>query len=183
MTTRKYVSEFGLLSVAGYRFLLQQDRLDQIAEMEIRPHIYFIARRPRIMLDEASVRFTGAEVSGVFLIQRGLEVERHPFVAKNILGTEDLTIQCPYPHTEFAIRDRSGTVISSGKVALLMADIHPKFWQFLNLEVLYIGQAYGAEGERGAHVRLASHSTLQNIYAEAIRKSSDHEIWLVLLHL
>lgn len=180
MSARKYISEFGLLSVAGYRFLLQQDHLDDIAKTGVKPHIYFIGRRPRIMLDEASIRFSPEAVTGIFLVQRGLEVERHPFVAKNQFGTAEVMLQCPYPHTEFFIRDRAGTVISTGKVALLMAEIHPKFWPLLNLEVLYIGQAYGATGERTADVRLANHSTLQGIYAEAIRRSPDQEIWLVL---
>jgi hypothetical protein len=174
------MSEFGLVSVAGYRFLMQQDHLASVAETGIKPHIYFIGRRPRIMLDERSVRISLEEFCGEFLIQRGLDVERHPFVAKNLLGTADVTFQCPYPHSEYFIRDPSGAVISNGKVALLMAAMNPRFWNLLNLEVLYIGQAYGAEGERAADGRLTSHSTLQGIYAEAIRKSPDQEIWLLL---
>ncbi len=30
MTTRKYISEFGLHTYAGYRLLLQQDHLDRV---------------------------------------------------------------------------------------------------------------------------------------------------------
>jgi len=180
MTTRKYISEFGLVSVAGYRRLLQQEHLDRVADAGIQPHIYFIGRRPRIMLEAESVKFGSEEVTGVFLIQRGMRTERFPFVGRNFLGTTDVKLECPYPHTEYAIRDSNGVVISNGKVALLMATISSKFWPHLDLEVLYIGQAYGAEGERTAGIRLASHSTLQHIYAEAIRKSPDHEIWLLL---
>jgi hypothetical protein len=50
----------------------------------------------------------------------------------------------------------------------------------LDLEVLYIGQAYGSDGSRTAVDRLQNHSTLQGIYAEAIRNSPDQEVWMVL---
>jgi hypothetical protein len=53
----------------------------------------------------------------------------------------------------------------------------------LDLEVLYVGQAYGEAGTRSARDRLRSHQTLQGIYAEAIDRAPDQEIWLLLLAL
>jgi hypothetical protein len=53
----------------------------------------------------------------------------------------------------------------------------------LDLEVLYVGQAYGESGARSARDRLASHETLQGIYAEAIASAPDQEVWLLLLGL
>ena len=50
----------------------------------------------------------------------------------------------------------------------------------LSLEVLYVGQAYGSNGERTAPDRLRSHSTLQAIYSRVISRSPDQEIWLSL---
>ena len=41
----------------------------------------------------------------------------------------------------------------------------------LDLEVLYVGQAYGPDGRRSASERLAKHETLQAIYGEAVRRS------------
>ncbi len=48
------------------------------------------------------------------------------------------------------------------------------------MEVLYVGQAYGKDGSRNASDRLQCHTTLQGIYAEAIRKSPDQDIWLIV---
>jgi streptogramin lyase len=49
-----------------------------------------------------------------------------------------------------------------------------------DLEVLYVGQAFGSVGERTAAERLKTHSTLQGIYYEASRLTPDQEVWLVL---
>lgn len=180
VTTRKYISEFGLVSTAAYRLLLQQDALSQVPDLGFKPHIYFVGKRPRILLKDGALTFTDGSVSGVFLIQRGPTVEEIPFVTRNELGTTEVSVECSYPYTEFAIRDKQGVVISNGKVALMMALANYEFWDKLDLEVLYIGQAFGEAGERTADIRLASHSTLQQIYSEAIRKSPDYEIWLLL---
>jgi hypothetical protein len=55
MSTRKYMSEFGLNMCTGYRLLLQQDQLDKVDDLGFEPHIYIIGRRPRITIDPASV--------------------------------------------------------------------------------------------------------------------------------
>ena len=47
-------------------------------------------------------------------------------------------------------------------------------------EVLYIGQAFG-DGSRKALDRLADHSTLQSVLADAIHEAPDQEILLLLL--
>lgn len=48
------------------------------------------------------------------------------------------------------------------------------------MEVLYIGQAFGEDGNRTAIDRLGSHSTLQKIYSEAMQRNPDSEIWILL---
>ena len=85
-----------------------------------------------------------------------------------------------YPYTEYAIQNEYGEVIANGKVALLIANFSREYWQYMDLEVLYIGQSFGSDGDRTASERLKNHSTLQGIYAEAIRESPDQDIWLIL---
>lgn len=180
MNTRKYISEFGLNMCTGYRLLLQQDQLHKVAELEFDPHIYIIGRRPRITIDPTSVKITDDRVSGRFLKQVKSEFISIPFDVQNYLGTSDVTFQSEYPFTEFAFVDKAGEILSCGKCALQLAACGYEYWNHLDLEVLYIGQSYGKDGARNAADRLANHSTLQGIYAEAIRNAPDQDVWMVL---
>lgn len=180
MVQRKYISEFGLNMVNGYRLLLQQEHLNQVDQTGIEPHIYIVARRPRITLDPKSVKFTDDKVTGFFQKQIKEKLIPIPFETQNFLGTSNVSLRCEYPYTEYSIFDENNVVISNGKCALLLATLSPEFWQHLDLEVLYVGQSYGKDGKRTASERLQSHSTLQDIYAEAIKNSPDQDIWLIL---
>lgn len=181
MTTRKYISEFGLHTYAGYRLLLQQDHLDSVNDAPFEPHIYFICRRPRIGIDAASLMFNAETVSGRFFIQRRHKRKFVKFVTANRLGTVDVRIECDYPYGQFRFLDRAGTPILNGKTSLLVAQMGWQYWKYLDLEVLYVGQAYGVTGARTAADRLRQHSTLQQIYSEALDRSPDHEVWLLLI--
>jgi hypothetical protein len=97
-----------------------------------------------------------------------------------MLGTSDVTFQSEYPFTEYAFINKAGEWIARGKCALQLAMLGPQYWQHLDLEVLYVGQAYGRDGKRTATERLKSHATLQGIYAEAIKNSPDQEVWMIL---
>ena len=109
--SRKYISEFGL-NTLGHSVLLQQDgldKLDQIGLPEDMPlHIYMIARSPRITLDPASIQIDDQTVRGRFNIQRQNTLEPHGFILGNELGTADVRIDCPYPHTEYTIHYTNG---------------------------------------------------------------------------
>ena len=166
--------------MAAWRVLVQQDRLDDAARIDFDPHLYFITRRPRIILDPASVEFTKDKVRGRFKIQRKESYEDIVFETNNYMRTDKIKAICDYPQTEYKFIDETGKIISEGKTALLLANTGSQYWKYLDLEVLYIGQAYGGDGQRTAIDRLKSHSTLQNIYAEAIRLSPDQDIWLFL---
>lgn len=183
MAIRKYLTEFGLNMLGTYNVLLQQDQLDRLEpggfDSTHPCHIYMVARRPRITLDPASIKFEEETFNGIFNIQRGNSLESHEFNFPNGFGTSKLRIECPYPHTEFSIYDDHDNKVSSGKTAFLIT-LFGDFWKLLSLEVLYVGQSYGIEGARTAPGRLKNHSTLQGIYAEAIRRSPDQEIWLLL---
>ena len=183
MTIRKYFTEFGLNMVSTFSALLQQEHLDKFESAGFDStspcHIYMVTRRPRVLLEPTTVVFEDDWVSGTFSVQKGMRFESHKFRVPNNLGTSKVTLECPYPHTEYLIHDDKDRVISSGKTALLVSSFRT-FSELLALEILYIGQSYGVEGSRRAPKRLKSHATLQGIYSEAIRRSPDQEIWLVL---
>lgn len=177
---RKYLSEFGLNMVSGYLLLLQQERLSAIDDAGIEPHIYMIGRRPRIMLDPDSVRITESRVTGMFRKQIRDSVEEIPFDVPNLMGTKEVTMESSYPYTEYRTIREGGEVVGGGKCALLMASFGPSFWEHLDFEVLYVGQAYGTDGSRKAGDRLKRHETLQGIYSEAIGRNPDQEIWILV---
>ncbi|MGQ9426059.1 hypothetical protein ACXYTJ_11255 [Gilvimarinus sp. F26214L] len=180
MPKRKYLSEFGLNMVSGLKLLMQQADLGRVAEFEFSPHIYIVCRRPRITIDRATVKFTETRFSCTFKKQVQDRFEEIEVDVPNLLGTADVQMICEYPFTEYSVITPDKTVMAQGKSALLLSSLGPKYWPNLDLEVLYVGQAYGVEGSRNAADRLQKHETLQGIYAEAMRNSPDQEVWLLL---
>lgn len=178
---RKFISEFGLHVCNSYSWLLQQDQLDRLGELPEDPHIYIVGKRPRISIDPSSVHFGPEVITGRFfkhVFDQKIEI---PFIARNELGRTDLKAISVYPFTEVAFVAPDGEKVLFGKTAMILGICGPMYWEHLDLEVLYIGQSYGEGGARNATQRLQSHSTLQGIYAEAIRNAPDQEVWLVLL--
>ena len=180
---RKYFSEFAVNMFGSYQVLLQQDQLDSLQHHELGSnypcHIYMIARRPRIMLNPESVVFTDDWVTGTFTVQRAAAMESHQFKARNYLGSPNVRLESLFPHNEYKIFNEHEEVIAGGNSALLLSSLGD-FSSLLALEVLYIGQSYGVEGAKSAPERLKNHSTLQGIYAEAVKRTPDQEIWLLL---
>lgn len=167
----------------AFGIILQQDQLnwlgDQKAFSEFPCHIYMITRHPRVCIDPKTIVIDSNYITGKFEIQYRDKFIPRPFKARNDFGTTDIHLRSNYPYTSFEFVTGAGEVIFDGKAALVLMSIDPMF--SLDLEVLYVGQSYGIEGARTAPGRLLSHSTLQQIYAEAIGSSPDQEIWLVLL--
>lgn len=180
---KKYPTEFSINMFGNLCILAQQNELKELEHSDFNEenpcHIYIIARRPRIMIDPSSIKFEGELIYGQFLIQDGKEIISEKFVLQNFIGP-NLRFDCPYPHTEYFFYDEKESLVSSGMAALLLQSLTGNYSKYLALEVLYIGQSYGVEGVRAAPQRLQNHSTLQGIYAEAIRRTPDKEIWLVL---
>lgn len=182
MPVRRYLTEYAVNMFGDSSVLLQQEQLEDQRVLSALPnvpyHIYMIARRPRIALDP-STRISDNTLVGNFMIQRGHNWEQYPLSIPIGGTTSQPALECPFPHTEFLIRD-AGVQIAAGKVAHLISGFVPEHRALMDLEVLYVGQAFGDDGSRTAPDRLKSHSTLQSIYAEAIQRAPDKEIWIIL---
>lgn len=170
--------------VGGPHALIQQDYLDnsQLREHfnEDQPcHIYMVCRRPRITIAPTDVRFTDSTFQGSVTVQQGATVQQEPFSVR-WPEAAGFTFDSQYPFNTFSISEPNGKVYLDGKTALLAAKLGDQFVKHLSAEVLYVGQAYGEDGSRTAPDRLRNHSTLQQIYAEAIARTPEKEIWLVL---
>ncbi|WP_346883962.1 hypothetical protein [uncultured Algibacter sp.] len=107
-------------------------------------------------------------------------MKEHELKFYNNLGTTKAKLITKYPYGKFQIVTKDG-VWCDAKVSPFIQHYDLKIdSEFLDMEVLYIGQSYGVDGARTAPDRLRNHSTLQGIYAEAISNNPDSEIWLAL---
>ena len=144
-------------------------------------HIYIIGRRPRITINPNSVSFVGQSGYGILSLDKAGQQEKYPFKTPVHGRSEKNQFTSDYPFTDFLIKNKqTNNTFSKGKVAFLASKIGFKDKDFLNLEVLYIGQSFGRNQKRTALERLKNHSTLQNIYSDASQKSPDQEVWIVL---
>jgi hypothetical protein len=138
-----------------------------------------VCRRPRVIIKPQSVAFEDGRFTGLVTIQDGPSIIDEPFSVEWSAGNE-CTFIAEYPFNSCAVKAPNDELIFGGKTALIAPRLCPSIARHLDLEVLYVGQSYGEGGGRSAPARLRSHSTLQGIYAEALSRTPEKEIWLVL---
>lgn len=84
----------------------------------------------------------------------------------------------PFPHKELILKIDGKEVIHN--INQIVAKANLKINTNLGLEVMYVGQAFGNNGERNALDRLSSHSTFQKILVEMRRHEPLSEIFILL---
>jgi|GEM_PF-520232 len=145
-------------------------------------NIYFILRRPKVTIDPESIKIRGKKAKFSLLIHSRERIAEIKMGCEFKKATSKIVCHTEYPYNLFLFRDedkplmlaRPGTLIDSPTVT---QNIDP---EELDFEILYIGQSYGATGKRTAIDRLASHETLQKIYAHALTHSPEYDIWVML---
>ena len=165
---------------------LQFDDLDMISSMNLFNeqypcHIYMICRRPRVIIDITKYKYHGDSIDLSFKIQNKENYNTLNITCSNPFGNDYLEIESEYPYNKFYFKSEGRKVIAKTAVFLQNLPRHQFHGDFLDLEVLYIGQSYGVNGARTAPERLKRHETLQAIYAESLNRNPDQEIWLMLL--
>gem|GEM_PF-5327883 len=166
--------------------LLQDEHLDRLAdrlgEMSRDLHVYVIGSRPRIAFVPEEWTFRENSYRAVFRIHRqgvyedfSIDCTYPPHAARRFTR-----IESPWPHTTGSLYAK-GDRVTTAKAALPIRN-NPVFYEYRDLEVLYVGQSYGECGERNAQDRLQSHSTLQKTLSEASRLNPDREVWLSLFN-
>lgn len=178
---RKFITEFGVHMFGNAHAILQQPNLESNQLSEFFPqhnpcHIYMVGRRSRLTIIPDDVRCANSRFEGDVTIQDGPLLRKVPF---SVSWRDGLAFSSQYPFNWFSFSE-NGKVILEGRTALLVPRLGPQFKPYLDFEVLYIGQAYGEDGNRTARERLQTHSTLQKIYSEAISRTPDKEVWLAL---
>lgn len=149
-------------------------------------HIYMICRKPRITFDRSSVTYGEGTVSGKFVVHKRGERIDVPFTSPNSIRPPERDIVCEYPFTEVTVVDAQGQqvnrMLASDFFRGLRDCFHdPSQIEQLDMEVLYVGQAYGSDGNRTAPDRLRAHETLLAIHSQAAARSPDDEIWIGML--
>lgn len=168
------ITELGLSMVCSRFRLLQEEDLAVAAAAGF--HIYMICSRPRISLDMSRLVLTPDTFSSAFRVH---DQDRTDIVPFSIPRMNMLAVTCEYPYTEFSVELRGGG--RHRTKAALFAMGNPEMAAHLDLEVLYVGQSFGNDGERDASSRLTNHKKLQKISAETLRLRPDREVWIVLL--
>ncbi len=143
-------------------------------------HLYLVSARPRMSVDPTTVVISDTKLSFVLRLRRGDDFDAYPIDASHSLGAGPWRWESTWPFEDFAlVHEVTGVRAMSGVVALLEAGAPGDQWpgEARHHDVLYVGQAFGRDGERTAWDRLKSHSTLQRILAEA---APDRQVWLTL---
>ena len=188
MNKRKPI-EFGInMNLYGAVLAQQQDLDDEIIKEYFTAqdpcHIYVICKRPKIFIDPDSLKIYDEFYSITFKIQRGFNFEELNLTGQHPFEDEDeIEFYTEFPHNHFTMVGKKSGIKFGGRAASLIQAAAQKIDfedDFLDLEVLYVGQSYGVDGARTAPDRLKSHSTLQNIYSEAINRNIDSDIWILL---
>lgn len=188
---RKYRTEGCLNMWCISPFFVQHHNLDQQDVLDLDEkhsfHIYMICRRKRITFDPKSISYQPGKMTANFMVLDRNGPITVPFTTGISIPPPLRKIKCEYPFNQVEIVDENEELVLGFNVGHMMAmslqDLHdPSQAEHLDLEVLYVGQAYGENGERKAPARLKNHETLLQIYSELSASAPDDEIWIALLH-
>ncbi len=182
MPKRKYRTEFALNAYASWGALFTQNEFDHLIIPEGKePQIYFIAKRPRLFCKpNQEISIEGNIISGIAIAQRADGDVEVPFrIALGEKGHE-ITCKCEAPYNLLKLTSNGKPFSASLSTLLTCQKDFPK--EYLDLEILYIGQSNSQSGSYDIRKRLENHSTLQKIYAEANQKFYNCEIFLGVFH-
>ena len=193
---RKYIFEAGLNVFTSFKTLIPVEGLEDLSKKDKhRYHIYGILSYDQAFFDTEKTKTTekGIQV-GLFTMSGGkkeyelplwtilpdldhskveLNISFPPTKMNVCIKDEDFLKRHPeFVHTELDIMAQE-----------LFQCAAECFMQKQEFEVLYIGQAYGKDGNRTAFDRLEQHATLQKILTEYRNDHPDKHIYILLLEI
>lgn len=186
MTKRKFLAEIAVtLPSQGTLLMHPKDisNLDQQSS-EIRSlaedcHIYVIAKRPRLHFVPDSLVAEKGNTRGKLTFSSNGTVHEVNFTME---GEPAYEIQyAPYPHRTIDLM-KDGVVHWTLPAHLMPASFN---WtdtpSVRDLEVVYVGMAYGDSGSRSAKDRLNGHSTLQQVLADLNAEEPEVEALIIMV--
>ncbi|WP_248966275.1 hypothetical protein [Sphaerisporangium perillae] len=183
MSRRKYANEFGLILVCTPHKFGRQREIEMVSPDDLEGcHIYVVSQQPRLSIDSDSVVFTKSKFSATLRVQRADKFDEYRISRPSSPEQAGFSYRSEWPYDFMQILDDRGELFFTAPVALFIREYKVSGLpvSLYEQEVLYVGQAFGKDGERTAFDRLRSHSTLQRIYSEL---PPDKEIWLSLCRI
>ncbi|TMP30001.1 hypothetical protein CWB99_05860 [Pseudoalteromonas rubra] len=183
-----FLSEFAVNICSGRWLLTSASQLmtggtmgPKETEVSNNSHIYLISKSPIISYSKEYFRYENGKISGRINYRVDGELREKDFSIDFPLldGAVEVRLS-KYPHREILTLDADGNEIRYLPASIICMGMgwHLTNRELSDLEVLYVGQAYG-DGTRTAFERLKSHSTLQKILAQAQYESPDSEIQIL----
>jgi hypothetical protein len=182
MVKRKFLTEGCLNLFSSGATVIQPKNIHNLSKNEefrkalIGCNLYCIAQRKRITLANEQLKIVDGELHGYFKVQVGHDYKKFLFKCNKLLPDYIINVHAsdyPGDSIHFDLNNGESPEIPIFK---FMIDCEYNLENNDDLEVLYIGQAYGQEGERLAIDRLCSHETLQKILSDTL---PDHEILIL----
>jgi hypothetical protein len=145
-------------------------------------HLYIVSRRPKTYIDPESVRLDPGGVRGQIVIEASPGKTYRAFEAPfSLVADEELKWDAGTATDYYRIVGATtGERYAHGDTwaFALFASYSP---DLAAQEVLYVGQAFGKEGERSSLERVLVHKTIQKIYAD--HQSAGFDIFISFLRL
>lgn len=167
-------------------YLIQLEELNDTRlnlEFEKAPcTIYLVCTRPRLSIDLSYYKITGNSIQLKFYAQIR-ETKIDFLIDVNIqYKYSEITIESEYPYNFFYLKNPDGEIFAGGKTGYFANKFidRKRSLDFLDQKVLYIGQSLDNKSDKPLKKRLLNHSTLQKIYAEAVKNNPDKEIYILL---
>jgi hypothetical protein len=144
--------------------------------------LYCILSRNRISINHEYIDFSDKHVNLEFLINnKGIYLKERFEIDHNFPDLKELKINSDYPFNDFLIRDENGTALYGGKAAYFPENtrLYPQVQNkdFLDYEILYIGQSVTEDNNVPVLKRTLAHSTYQEILEDYNRKHPDKELY------
>lgn len=188
---RKYFSEFGLNVYTSYKTIIPVEHLDFVKDGRDY-HIYSIMSCPKIRYSKDTIKSNKEGINFTLEKQVNDLIEtidiKHETFFENLDHTQ-LHLECPYPYSNLIIKIKDNEWLNTYGSGLGINEMsldargalnifgNESVWEF---EILYIGQAFGKDGERIATDRLKSHSTLQKILTDYYSSHPDKQLYIFL---
>jgi len=178
-----YMSEFGLQTWAYHLTLCCPYNLGHLSPDDRRYNIYVATLIPKLSIDEDSVQFSENHIHFDVIVGTGkhtsretLEVSVFPSV---IPGFDHREFEFEYEQPRKAM---VFTGWEKGVIELSLLQVyreHSKY--YLDTEIVYIGQAFGVNGERLPAEELMTDPMLQKVEADLLREYPEKDLALLLL--
>lgn len=191
MKKRKYLSEFGINVFTSFKTIIPVEHLDIVKDGRSY-HIYSIMATPkmRILYESITQDYDRLQIRLEKQIEDKFEeIPVGDIILHPELDHTKLDIACKYPYNNMILEitderwlSTYGSNLKNRKLLLDAQEVLNlsnirSVWE---LEVLYVGQAFGKDGERLATERLKSHSTLQRILTDYHSSHPDKRLYIFL---